>query len=226
MRNGQKVTIYDAQVWTLTGKQGTLTIRERTEWVQREHPLRLPTRVAATGTWDGRARDRPVLPGHRRWAKRVLTAGRKTSALPRHKRRVAVGDGHSRKCWGGLGTQVLVEAGARFVPLSVTHSSWSAGAAEARSCLVATACFDLIGCRNVGGWGRRRGCTGGVSRRRVPRKPAWLRGRSNPVWALALKPCKCRAFVGAARDLTGHKGSYRVTAGHLRPDLAPSPRGQ
>jgi hypothetical protein len=33
MRNGQKVTIYDAQVWTLTGKQGTLTIRERTEWV-------------------------------------------------------------------------------------------------------------------------------------------------------------------------------------------------
>lgn len=34
MRNGQKVTIYDGQVWTLTGKQGTLTIRERTEWVE------------------------------------------------------------------------------------------------------------------------------------------------------------------------------------------------
>jgi hypothetical protein len=33
MRNGQKVTIYDGQIWTLTGKQGTLTIRERTEWV-------------------------------------------------------------------------------------------------------------------------------------------------------------------------------------------------
>ena len=34
MRNGQKVTIYDGQVWTLTGKQGTLTLRERTEWVE------------------------------------------------------------------------------------------------------------------------------------------------------------------------------------------------
>ena len=33
VRNGQKVTIYDGQVWTLTGKRGTLTIRERTEWV-------------------------------------------------------------------------------------------------------------------------------------------------------------------------------------------------
>jgi hypothetical protein len=33
IRNGQKVTIYDGQIWTLTGKQGTLTIRERTEWV-------------------------------------------------------------------------------------------------------------------------------------------------------------------------------------------------
>jgi hypothetical protein len=33
MRNGQKVTIFDGGVWTLTGKQGTLTIRERNEWV-------------------------------------------------------------------------------------------------------------------------------------------------------------------------------------------------
>jgi hypothetical protein len=33
MRNGQKVTIYDGGVWTLTGKRGTLTIRERNEWV-------------------------------------------------------------------------------------------------------------------------------------------------------------------------------------------------
>jgi hypothetical protein len=33
MHNGQKVTIYDGQLWTLTGKQGTLTIRERNEWV-------------------------------------------------------------------------------------------------------------------------------------------------------------------------------------------------
>lgn len=33
MRDGQKVTIYDGAVTTLTGKRGTLTIRDRTEWV-------------------------------------------------------------------------------------------------------------------------------------------------------------------------------------------------
>jgi hypothetical protein len=33
MRNGQKVTIFNGGLWTLTGKQGTLTIRERNEWV-------------------------------------------------------------------------------------------------------------------------------------------------------------------------------------------------
>jgi hypothetical protein len=32
MRAGQEVTVYNAS-WTLTGKQGTLTFRERTEWV-------------------------------------------------------------------------------------------------------------------------------------------------------------------------------------------------
>jgi hypothetical protein len=32
MRAGQEVTVYNA-LWTLTGKLGTLTIRERTEWV-------------------------------------------------------------------------------------------------------------------------------------------------------------------------------------------------
>lgn len=31
-RNGQKVTIYNV-LWTLEGKRGTLTIRERNEWV-------------------------------------------------------------------------------------------------------------------------------------------------------------------------------------------------
>jgi hypothetical protein len=53
MRNGQKVTIYDAQVWTLTGKQGTLTIRERTEWVDVSNEntrYGYPPGVA-TGTW-------------------------------------------------------------------------------------------------------------------------------------------------------------------------------
>ena len=33
MRDGQQVTIYDGVVWTLTGKRGTLTIRDRNEWV-------------------------------------------------------------------------------------------------------------------------------------------------------------------------------------------------
>ncbi len=33
MRDGHKVTIYNGGVWILTGKRGTLTIRERNEWV-------------------------------------------------------------------------------------------------------------------------------------------------------------------------------------------------
>jgi hypothetical protein len=33
MRDGQEVTIYDGAVTTLTGKRGTLTIRDRSEWV-------------------------------------------------------------------------------------------------------------------------------------------------------------------------------------------------
>ena len=33
MRDGQKVRIYDGAVTTLTGKRGTLTIRDRNEWV-------------------------------------------------------------------------------------------------------------------------------------------------------------------------------------------------
>ena len=33
MRDGQKVTIYTGAVTTLTGKRGTLTIRDRNEWI-------------------------------------------------------------------------------------------------------------------------------------------------------------------------------------------------
>jgi hypothetical protein len=33
MRDGQEVTIFDGVVWTLTGKRGTLTIRDRNKWV-------------------------------------------------------------------------------------------------------------------------------------------------------------------------------------------------
>ncbi len=33
MRDGQRVTIYGPANWTLEGKRGTFTIRERTEWV-------------------------------------------------------------------------------------------------------------------------------------------------------------------------------------------------
>jgi len=34
MREGQQVAIYYPTVWTLKGKLGTLTIRERSEWVE------------------------------------------------------------------------------------------------------------------------------------------------------------------------------------------------
>ena len=47
MRDGQKVTIYDGGVWTLTGKRGTLTIRERNEWVAVESG----EDGVAIGTW-------------------------------------------------------------------------------------------------------------------------------------------------------------------------------
>ena len=33
MRDGQEVTIYNGAVTTLTGKRGTLTIRDRNEWI-------------------------------------------------------------------------------------------------------------------------------------------------------------------------------------------------
>ena len=33
IRDGQEVTIFNGGVWTLTGKRGTLAIRERNEWV-------------------------------------------------------------------------------------------------------------------------------------------------------------------------------------------------
>jgi len=33
MRDGQEVTVYNGAVTTLTGKRGTLTIRDRNEWV-------------------------------------------------------------------------------------------------------------------------------------------------------------------------------------------------
>ena len=36
MRDGQKVTIFDGGVVTLTGRRGTLTIRDRNEWVHLE----------------------------------------------------------------------------------------------------------------------------------------------------------------------------------------------
>ena len=47
IRDGQKVTIYDGGVWTLTGKRGTLAIRERNEWVAVESG----EDGVAIGTW-------------------------------------------------------------------------------------------------------------------------------------------------------------------------------
>ena len=47
MRDGQDVTIYNGAVTTLTGKRGTLTIRDRNEWVAVE----LGEDMVAIGTW-------------------------------------------------------------------------------------------------------------------------------------------------------------------------------
>ena len=46
-RDGQEVTIYNGGVWTLTGKRGTLAIRERNEWVDVESG----EDGVAIGTW-------------------------------------------------------------------------------------------------------------------------------------------------------------------------------
>ena len=53
MRDGQKVTIYDGGVATLTGKRGTLTIRNRNEWVQLEQDGNGDSQLdaIAIGTW-------------------------------------------------------------------------------------------------------------------------------------------------------------------------------
>jgi hypothetical protein len=53
MRDGQKVTIYDGSVATLTGKRGTLTIRGRNEWVHLERDENGDGQddAIAIGTW-------------------------------------------------------------------------------------------------------------------------------------------------------------------------------
>ena len=53
MRDGQKVTIYNGAVTTLTGKRGTLTIRDRNEWVD----------LGNDGTATARATASPSAPG-------------------------------------------------------------------------------------------------------------------------------------------------------------------
>ena len=62
MRDGQKVTIYDGGVATLTGKRGTLTIRNRNEWVDlgRDANGDGQSRRHRHRDLEGRARDRPV----------------------------------------------------------------------------------------------------------------------------------------------------------------------
>ena len=53
IRDGQTVSIYTPVVWTLTGKRGTLTIRERTEWVGLENDANRDGQQdgIALGTW-------------------------------------------------------------------------------------------------------------------------------------------------------------------------------
>jgi hypothetical protein len=54
MRDGQKVTIYDGGVATLTGRLGTLTIRDRNEWVHLERDGNGDGELdaIAIGTWN------------------------------------------------------------------------------------------------------------------------------------------------------------------------------
>jgi hypothetical protein len=54
LRDGQKVTIYDGGVATLTGKRGTLTIRDRNEWVhlERDENGDGQNDAIAVGTWN------------------------------------------------------------------------------------------------------------------------------------------------------------------------------
>jgi hypothetical protein len=53
VRDGQKVTIYDGSVATLTGKRGTLTIRGRNDWVhlERDENGDGQADAIAIGTW-------------------------------------------------------------------------------------------------------------------------------------------------------------------------------
>jgi hypothetical protein len=52
-RDGQKVTTYKGVVWTLQGTRGTLTIRERSEWVDTGSDVNRDSfdDVVALGTW-------------------------------------------------------------------------------------------------------------------------------------------------------------------------------
>ena len=53
MRDGQTVTIYYGAVTTLTGKRGTLTIRDRNEWVDvsNENTATATTPGVGISTW-------------------------------------------------------------------------------------------------------------------------------------------------------------------------------
>lgn len=53
MRDGQKVTIFSGVLWRLEGKRGTLTIRERSEWVDLGSDVNGDGRLdeVAVGTW-------------------------------------------------------------------------------------------------------------------------------------------------------------------------------
>ena len=60
MRDGQKVTIYDGGVATLTGKRGTLTIRNRNEWVDFDATGMATVRTTPSPSEPGRSYAEPA----------------------------------------------------------------------------------------------------------------------------------------------------------------------
>ena len=82
-RDGQAIDIYYPVTWTLRGKRGTLTLRERSEWLQTGDAL------IATGTW------------------RVVRGTGAYAGIAGHGRSAHVGHNHGNGAWFASHSGVL-----------------------------------------------------------------------------------------------------------------------